>query len=112
MARIAPDSVIKHEMVDEGDDAFQLERGPDIDVDMIDGEEGAASASPGNTQERSAEEARRGGRRRHSSKRRGMRQKRALPREGYYGNSKNPANGGDEFKKDEINKNRHDGVSK
>jgi Rne/Rng family ribonuclease len=114
LMKIAPNSVIKHEVVDDNADAFQLERGPDIDIDMIDGDEGTSHGSAERGPKDRPEEARRGGRRRHSSKRRGMRTKRPLARgEGYNsGTKESPRNTGDDFSKDESNKNRHDGLSK
>lgn len=115
LLKIAPDSVIKHEMLDDNDDS--LERGPDIDIDMIDGEDSAGASQDrlqGGARDRADDARRGGGRRRHSSKRRGMRQKRPLARtDGGPGNAKHPPRtSADDFKKDEINKNRHDGLNK
>ncbi len=118
LQRIAPDSVIKHEMLDHDGGEFHPEHGPDIDIDMIDDEEGRQPAS----NERSSsppkdrsEEMRRPGRRRHSSKRRGMRSKRPAGQgEGFHSQGqKNPSrNQGENFNTGEINKNRHDGLIK
>lgn len=108
--RIAPHSVMQHEVLDEPEQ-FELAPDSDIDIDMLEGEPsisnididmGAESDMP---QERILEDARRSNRRRYQSKRRNnMRPKRL--------NQKEDIVKSDDFKRDDSIKNRHENLGK